>query len=1114
MLRWLTNHAGVSAGNRNDQSFADLDTALTTLLGHAPAVSYHTQTQVQTLDRIQAMCASVNATCFMGPDGKITVSRAISAAAPAFTINRRGGSPRATDWRSLDTPEPWWRLKAQAARTYRVHNLNEIDYLDDLIDRGDFNPAEKYRQGHIVRLPSDGKRYLYIHPTPTSNSPPNPTYWALYEDVVDATVVKYADGVPIEDLKPAEPGSDVTGSHTAAAILGQGPWATLQRDVNSTLAQIDQIGGDGVLAGNEKRQLKRSVDRIVREYTDLVARATALGVSTAALTTAYNSFFALLNGYSPSYLDFRSSTTIYVPAFGTDTFPTGWTATGGAIASQALPWTNLSDPSAAAQAGLTRTKASSGAVAKQYSVIFSVAKDAIPKATRFAVIRAQVGGTRTFDLAFDTLTGEVTSPGANAADAFGKHDMGAEWGFWFTFTSPAASNEVILAIYPAFGNGNLVSGNYSVARTGSINIGNYAFAEGGVTNLGAMELGGRLADFSTQIVALLRAVMEKGSDINGGLVDGGSVNPTLPLSRLDLRTILGTAAGILGQGFLATRNLIRSANLMPDGSFEQGLPNVYDYSDGGALSWSLQSGGGAEGDQFIRASGIGGHRIAFPDSRFVARDTSVAISVLLKDSGVNHGWSSGQPVRPINLTVMALSQIGVAFNPALVAGQILFAPANNSGWTLFTGVITGLTVGLTYYLGFLLDGTTGTKFVDIDALMGANGDVPVDFTNRRSIEPTITKLRTTTVQAAGANTAIFAAGGNSVILVAGTGARNEGWATNDILNEPYQLFFRHNGVDSARVGVTTDGNGNIAALHWALDVSGTTATVFAPGNVATGVTWPITKGDQHGITCDGVTTKFWQNGVLRHSTTDTPLPGAAFVARGIFNLGGGNRVYDIFFKTFREQADLNGKLWDGSTGGFRSRVEVLTAAGTAAAIAGQGALATMGAAPWGTHVSGRPTELIDGRIPAILGTNGQLISAGNLPPISGSGARVRFSGVVSFGVTSSTTATINVGAGQLIMGNVIINYNAMSRNVSASSGSTQRYYLYVDPESASVHPYSHGAHTLQASTTGPDIYNSRDRVWIGSVTITFTSGATGTGGSATGVGPKNLTQPATNGDIP
>lgn len=52
----------------------------------------------------------------------------------------------------------------------------------------------------------------------------------------------------------------------------------------------------------------------------------------------------------------------------------------------------------------------------------------------------------------------------------------------------------------------------------------------------------------------------------------------------------------------------------------------------------------------------------------------------------------------------------------------------------------------------------------------------------------------------------------------------------------------------------------------------------------------------------------------------------------------------------------------------------VTAANTAAAITGQGALATQNSAAWSTDVSGRPTELTDGRITTAINSAGLVIS--------------------------------------------------------------------------------------------------------------------------------------------
>ncbi|MES2903274.1 MAG: hypothetical protein V4696_03735 [Pseudomonadota bacterium] len=208
MLRWLQTHAGVSAGNIDSSTFTTLDSTLATLLGHAAAVNFWTGSQRGVLDLMQTMCGSVNSAPLIRPDGKIAVSRQVNAGAVALTIDRFGGNPTITAWKPMERPNIYWRLKSSAARTWVVHSLDEIDFNDDLIDLGDYVPGTEYRQGNIVRQATDGNRYVYINASPTSiYPPPDLTYWELHEEGPDATVIGYADGTPIEYLKPAAPNS-------------------------------------------------------------------------------------------------------------------------------------------------------------------------------------------------------------------------------------------------------------------------------------------------------------------------------------------------------------------------------------------------------------------------------------------------------------------------------------------------------------------------------------------------------------------------------------------------------------------------------------------------------------------------------------------------------------------------------------------------------------------------------------------------------------------------------------------------------------------------------------------------------------------------------------------
>lgn len=125
-----------------------------------------------------------------------------------------------------------------------------------------------------------------------------------------------------------------------------------------------------------------------------------------------------------------------------------------------------------------------------------------------------------------------------------------------------------------------------------------------------------------------------------------------------------------------------------------------------------------------------------------------------------------------------------------------------------------------------------------------------------------------------------------------------------------------------------------------------------------------------------------------------------------------------------------------------------------------------------------------------------------LPPVSALNLGYRFTGAISYSAAAGTpaTATISVAAGQALIGSAPISYNAMAVGVSGTGGATATYYLYVDegPDPASWG----GSKTLVATTNGDDVYASDNRVWIGTVTLTFPSSGSdgGTGGSGGGGG--------------
>lgn len=141
----------------------------------------------------------------------------------------------------------------------------------------------------------------------------------------------------------------------------------------------------------------------------------------------------------------------------------------------------------------------------------------------------------------------------------------------------------------------------------------------------------------------------------------------------------------------------------------------------------------------------------------------------------------------------------------------------------------------------------------------------------------------------------------------------------------------------------------------------------------------------------------------------------------------------------------------------------VTSTHTAAAITGQGSLATLSSAAWGTHISGRPTELTDGRITAGLDASGDLnrnigtsrANTSNLLRYTSGGL---FTGELAADVTSTHTAAAITGQGALATLSTITttirdNSNLLGRSggglYTGDLGATHGDNLILNPSLAS-----------------------------------------------------------------
>ena len=220
--RWLTTHAQVSGGDIDTGAFDSIDASI----GYEQRCHFREQQQVS--DLIEQMCRPLNCTPLILVNGLISITRN-GPSAPVATLNRRGGSPRATDWKVTDPIDPIYQVAYRAARPGTVMDLGEVNFVDDIIDRGLYSNTETYRAGNLVWL-GNGSSWLYTNATPTTgNAPPSTgtsnAYWTRLTPPQTAADFTYSTGQTIDSLRPQEAGANVTETRYSTGFYGEGALA-------------------------------------------------------------------------------------------------------------------------------------------------------------------------------------------------------------------------------------------------------------------------------------------------------------------------------------------------------------------------------------------------------------------------------------------------------------------------------------------------------------------------------------------------------------------------------------------------------------------------------------------------------------------------------------------------------------------------------------------------------------------------------------------------------------------------------------------------------------------------------------------------------------------------
>lgn len=198
--------------------FATVDVAALNIARPWP-LSIMVTDQTTARDLIQRIAASVNAVAYVDWLGILRVAP-VGIGAPTLTMAADGSAlPPVASVGQIAVAAPYWKLAQGAATTWQVHALGDIAFNAPLNPRGPYDDAETYREGDMVTLPT-GSQWLFVGVTPLSGSNPTDTNinWFRLSDDITAGNVKYADGTPLEALKPATPGA--TAGAPAGTMVG------------------------------------------------------------------------------------------------------------------------------------------------------------------------------------------------------------------------------------------------------------------------------------------------------------------------------------------------------------------------------------------------------------------------------------------------------------------------------------------------------------------------------------------------------------------------------------------------------------------------------------------------------------------------------------------------------------------------------------------------------------------------------------------------------------------------------------------------------------------------------------------------------------------------------
>ncbi|MBB4859627.1 hypothetical protein HNO88_002956 [Novosphingobium chloroacetimidivorans] len=225
--------------------------------------------QVTLIDAVRQLVLPCNWQVLVSNLGVLTALKPSLAPAPTLTLHAQGKAlPLVKSVVEQSVSLPYYRTVMAAQRNWRQQSADEIAFEAPLIDKGNYNPDETYREGNYVTL-TDGSQWLYINATPSKgHAPPVGTggdqWWANMRPSTTADDIRYSDGQTVGELQPGEAGADVTGNNTSKdtnAVGGVDADIVLQR-IQAVREGIDNLDADVQDIIDNAEQLRQEVDSL------------------------------------------------------------------------------------------------------------------------------------------------------------------------------------------------------------------------------------------------------------------------------------------------------------------------------------------------------------------------------------------------------------------------------------------------------------------------------------------------------------------------------------------------------------------------------------------------------------------------------------------------------------------------------------------------------------------------------------------------------------------------------------------------------------------------------------------------------------------------------------